>query len=66
MRKISLILPLILFLGIMLVSGCETTKGIVTGIAGGIYTTAKNVGKDANDTWQAVAHADEWIQKNLW
>jgi len=50
----------VILLGLTLLTlGCETTKNIVGGAAIGIK-------KDSEDTWHALAKADDWIKKNLW
>jgi hypothetical protein len=45
----------VLFVFLILASGCSTTKGIVNGVQ-----------QDTKDTWQAMKKADKWMQKNLW
>lgn len=59
--------------GIILFSGCETSKGVAEGVgstiggfACGIGSTAEGVGKDSVNLWQALLAADEWFKKNFW
>ncbi len=56
-KKIVLLSVLLSF--IVLVGGCETTKGIVTGVAEGMP-------KDVKNTWEGIKKADTWMRKNLW
>jgi len=59
---------------LILVSGCETSKGAVTGIAKGIAVgtveTGKGVAdgacKDTSDSVNFIQKVDEWIKDNLW
>jgi uncharacterized lipoprotein YajG len=56
MRKPRVILAIIfLALNLAILTGCETTKNIITGIADGVP-------KD----WANLAKVDAWIKKNLW
>lgn len=48
------LLAWLLFLG-----GCETTKGLVGGVAGGVSEGAK---KD----WAALKRVDNWMRENMW
>lgn len=52
MKKATLFLLLAV---VIFLAGCETTKGMVTGMA-----------KDATNTWAALSKADEWMRENLW
>jgi len=61
MQKIR-ILAAIVFFSFIFLSGCETTKGIVSGIGG----TAKGIGKDSKTLWEKALKADDWIKENLW
>ncbi|HOD12094.1 MAG TPA: hypothetical protein PLO93_00015 [Candidatus Omnitrophota bacterium] len=49
-------------IGSILLSGCETTKGVAVGVG----ATAVGVGKDAKTAWDGVKKADAWVKKNLW
>lgn len=62
-----------LFLGVILIAGCETTKGATKGVAGtvgaltvGLADTASGAAKDSVSLWQGILKLDEWIKKNLW
>lgn len=52
--KAKIIWFIILLSGI-LISGCETVKGIVEGVP-----------KDVKNTWRSLTEADDWMKKNLW
>jgi predicted small secreted protein len=56
-KKIALLS--VLFSFAILSGGCETTKGVVTGVAEGVP-------KDAKNTWQGIKKADTWMKENLW
>ncbi len=47
------------FLGMIFIAGCETTKGVATGVAEG-------VSKDTKTACSWVKKADNWIKDNLW
>lgn len=58
-----------LFLGIIVLSGCETAKGAAYAVgatAEGIGGTAYGAAKDTANLWQGMLKADAWIRKNLW
>ena len=55
-----------LFLSIMFLGGCETVKGAACGLGTTAEATAKGVGKDTANLWQAILKADTWIKNNLW
>jgi len=54
-RKIGFCALAIFLLCIVIMSGCETTKGFVQGIA-----------KDAKNTGGVILKIDDWFKKNLW
>ncbi len=56
----------VLWLSLILVAGCETTKGFTTGVASGVTSTASGVAKDATGLWQGLLRADSWMRENLW
>ncbi len=67
------ILSSVLFLGIILLSGCETAKGAAYGTVDTVGAAAKGVGatacgaaKDTANLWQGILKADDWMKKNLW
>ncbi len=62
MQKHKLILFSFLFLMLGLAAGCETTKGVATGIG----YTAEGVVKDTKGTWNGLQKADQWVKKNMW
>jgi len=65
-RKVRMAKPILLavvcLVGSILISGCETTKGVAVGVG----ATAVGVGKDAKTAWDGIKKADEWVKKNLW
>ncbi len=64
MRKISLLL-MVLAVSVIL-TGCETLKGTVTGAAAGMGKDAQNLSNPAKNGWNTAKKADTWIQNNLW
>ncbi|MFA6378866.1 MAG: hypothetical protein WCX16_03685 [Candidatus Omnitrophota bacterium] len=52
----------VMMVSALMVSGCETTKGVAVGVG----ATAIGVGKDAKSAWHGVVKADEWVKNNLW
>ena len=52
----------VIMLSALMLSGCETTKGVAVGVG----ATAMGIGKDAKNTWHGIVKADDWIKKNLW
>jgi hypothetical protein len=54
-RISSILWGIFLFLSIILINGCETTKGMVTGAQ-----------KDTKNIWQGLVKTDNWLKKNLW
>lgn len=52
--------------GIFLAAGCETTKGVATGLAVTAGGTGKGIVKDSKNAWQVLKKTDTWIQDNLW
>ncbi len=59
MSKLKLVLPVFFLSCSILMSGCETTKGVVVGVTEGVY-------KDSTNFWQNLLKADKWMKKNLW
>lgn len=58
-RKCAALVSIVIFLGVLLLSGCETTKGVANGIGEG-------VSKDSKAVCGWVKKADTWIKDNLW
>ena len=58
MRKVKFFAVVMLF-GLLLLSGCETTKGVARGFTDGIN-------KDSKTFWENLLKADSWIKENLW
>lgn len=56
----------LLFIFIILSSGCETTKGVAQGIGQGIGSTVGGAAKDTQNLWQVILKADQWMKDNLW
>ena len=66
MRSNSIFSFLMIFGIIILVSGCETAKGLTKGVAYTIADTGRGVAKDSCNFWQGIIKAEEWIKENLW
>jgi len=64
MKKISLLL-MALAVSVIL-TGCETVKGTVTGAAAGMGKDAQNLSNPDRNGWNAAKKADAWMQSNLW
>jgi hypothetical protein len=64
--KLKPALLAIILLSTILVSGCETTKGVAGGLGTTVLGTAQGVAKDTNILWQAALKIDNWIRENLW
>ncbi|MDP8289390.1 MAG: hypothetical protein P9M02_00250 [Candidatus Susulua stagnicola] len=58
----NLVLGLLFLVFIVGVSGCQTVKGIGTGICG----LGMNLAEDAKSTWSAIERADAWVEENYW
>lgn len=56
----------ILFLCLILSSGCETTKGAVVGVGATVAGTTSGIAKDSKNLWQSILKADNWLRENLW
>lgn len=56
----------ILFLCLILSSGCETTKRVTAGVGTTVGGAASGIAKDSQNFWQTVLKADSWIKRNLW
>ncbi|KPK98509.1 MAG: hypothetical protein AMJ95_03860 [Omnitrophica WOR_2 bacterium SM23_72] len=56
----------VLLLGLILVAGCETTRGFATGVDSTTEGVTEGVIKDAEGIWPAIVRLDNWIRKNLW
>jgi len=55
-------LLLVLFVSVVMLSGCNTAKGVGDGVG----CTAKGVTKDAQATKSGIMALDAWIKKNAW
>jgi len=64
MKKISLLL-MVLAASVVL-TGCETLKGTVTGAADGLSKDVQNLSNPDRNGWNAAKKADAWMQQNLW
>jgi len=60
-KKITLFI-----LGILFLAGCQTTKTIAGGVAGGAVAVGQSLVQDTKDTYTALKKADEWFQENYW
>jgi uncharacterized protein YceK len=54
---------LLIFVIVMIISGCATTTRTVGGAAYGFGT---GVAKDSKDTADAIMKADKWFRENCW
>ena len=52
----------ILFVSMIMLSGCNTAKGAAEGVG----CTATGVAKDAQATGAGIMSLDAWIKKNAW
>ena len=53
----------------VVLSGCETTKGVgktAAGAAAGVASTIEGAGKDTYSLWKFVQAVDNWIKENVW
>ena len=68
--RLSMSCFLVLFAGMILVSGCETAKGagegMAAGVAVGTSATASGAAEGVQKDWQTLKKIDAWMQKNLW
>jgi predicted small secreted protein len=55
-------LLLILFLSVVILSGCNTAKGT----AAGIGSIGEGIGKDAQGLGAGIMGLDAWMKKNMW
>lgn len=55
-----------LFLLMSCAAGCETTKGIGTGIDATAKGVAHDTSSGAKGLYGALMTADEWFRENLW
>jgi len=53
---------LLLLIFLLNLTGCETVKGAATGFGQDV----NNISDPDKNGWNAVKHADEWMQQNLW
>lgn len=58
----NVLVSCILFSSVLLSSGCQTAKGVTTGLA----TTTEGVVQDTTNTAGFLAGTDAWVKKNLW
>ncbi|MEW6170055.1 MAG: hypothetical protein AB1472_00610 [Candidatus Omnitrophota bacterium] len=61
MKKITL-----LILGLLFLAGCETTKTVVGGVAGGTMAVGQSLATDTKNAYSALKKADDWFQENYW
>jgi len=57
-----LILGLFLLIFLVSISGCQTVKNTVLGVA----AVGKGLADDTYNTWQAIDRADEWFKEKYW
>ncbi len=65
MRPCGVVLA-VLWLGAVLLSGCETTVGAGKGLAYGVYASGEGAVHDTQNTYSFIKTVDEWLQENLW
>ncbi len=58
-RRITSCSLVVLVLCVIIMSGCETTKGMTKGLAKDIKDTSVGIS-------QVISQSDDWIRKNLW
>jgi len=51
-----------LFLSFILTAGCQTSKGVASGLS----SVGQGAAKDAANLWQGILKIDHWIRDNLW
>jgi len=47
---------------VMLLAGCETSKGV----GEGLNSTGSGISKDAKNLWANIMKADQWMRENMW
>ncbi len=63
MPKIKAVLAAVfLAAAVVAAAGCETTKGVGTGVV----CTAQGAKTDSVNFWNSILKADQWMKKNLW
>jgi len=62
-KKNMLVLCAAIFLGVVLLAGCQTSKAIGNGLAEGF---TDGIYKDTKGACGWVSKTDAWIKKNLW
>ncbi len=60
MRKSALIFVFVVF--VILIAGCETTRGAAEGAQLDLQTAHQG----ARKCWQALKSIDDWVQRNFW
>ncbi|MDE1921403.1 MAG: hypothetical protein KGJ09_07855 [Candidatus Omnitrophica bacterium] len=53
---------LILFMSLLVLTGCETVKGASNGFG----QDMQNLSNPDKNGWNAIENADAWIRENLW
>jgi|GEM_PF-1003957 len=56
----------VLFLSVVMLSGCNTVKGAADGASYTVNGVADGVAKDAQATGTGIMALDAWIKKNAW
>jgi len=62
-RRITSCSLVVLLLCVIIMSGCETTKGVTKALSEGL---AKDIKDTSVGISQAISQSDDWIRKNLW
>lgn len=66
MNRYGAFLIAALWVGAVLLSGCETTVGAGKGLAYGVYASGEGAVHDTQRAYSFIKHVDEWLQENLW
>jgi predicted small secreted protein len=66
MLKDGMCFVAVVWIGALLLSGCETAAGAGKGLAYGVYASGEGAVHDTENTYNLMMNVDEWIQENLW
>jgi len=57
---------LVLCVSALGLAGCQTAKGVTTGMALTVQGAAQDVGVGGGGLWGALNKFDQWIRDNMW
>jgi len=66
MNKGLVLLPGLIFLAAILLSGCATTEGAARSTVDGVKQVGDGIGKDTVNIYAGLQQIDDWLRKNLW